>query len=170
MRSVDKLDEHISTVKPHMPKSAQSPPGLEAEKRSKQKKKLQNLTPRAPDTLRTEPHTYVPAARRAPHVAYLQGSGWSCGDAGMRSEVGIRVNVARDPPRRLPLSEPRPPQEQHFTTQAQHLEDVQNMSGSARARSRSTNVGKHRPPSKDTYGHPSEEGVIYEGLILRRCC
>lgn len=82
---------------------------------------------------------------------YLWVAGWSCGafteeTAGMLSEVKICADVAWFLPRRLPPLQPRPPQEQHFTTRAQHLEDVQNMSGSAPSRSHSTRVGKHRTP------------------------
>lgn len=52
-----------------------------------------------------------------------------------------------------------PTQEQHFTTRAQHLEDVQNMSGSARTRRHSTRVGKHRPPLALQKSPDTEEGI-----------
>lgn len=119
---------------------------------------------------RTHPHMYVPTAKiiGAQHLTYLCRAAWSCGagcgDVRMRSEVKICVNAARFLPRRLPLFQPRPPQELHFTTRAQHLEDVQNMSGSAHTRNHSTNVGKHRPPFKRQLGSSEWGG----GICLRR--
>lgn len=115
---------------------------------------------------------YVTAAKSplcsSPTCTWPLGAAvWSAEMSGCFSEVEICVNVARVLLRRLPLFEPRPPQEQHFTTRAQHLEDVQNMSGSAHTRSHSTDVGKHRPPF-NTYGHLSEEGVYLRGFNLQR--
>lgn len=57
--------------------------------------------------------------------------------------------------------------ESDLKTRAQHLEDVLNMSGSARSRSHSTHVGKHRPPSQDTPTlKPRRPEVIYQAA----CC
>lgn len=87
----------------------------------------------------------------SPQVTYLYVGGWSdvhaAGMSGCLSEVKIYTGVVCFLPRRLPPASTSPPLKSDFTTRAQHLGDVQNMSGSARSRSCSTRVGKHRPPS-----------------------
>lgn len=87
----------------------------------------------------------------SPQVTYLYAGGWSGVHAadlsGCLSEVKIYTGVVCFLPRRLPPASTSPPLKSDFTTRAQHLGDVQNMSGSARSRSRSTRVGKDRPPS-----------------------
>lgn len=80
------------------------------------------------------------------------------GDVRMPSEVKICVDAAAFLPRCLPPLQPRPPQEQHFTTRAQHLEDVQNMSGSAAfgdTRLMSENTGPPHLTRSTRYSAPS---------------
>lgn len=100
--------------------------------------------------------------------------------SGWCSEVKMRSDAACVLPRRLPPSQPRPPQEQHFTTRAQHLEDVQNMSGSARCSEpldscRETPDTLLRPSckkkkkKKDTYSDLSVFNEILERQATRGC-
>lgn len=159
-------------------------PGRDSRDKRVKPKKLQNLTRHAPVRCRTHSRTCMLGKGKSPlrcSPTFLTGRFARCAAVSGDVKKDVLLKMCADaasclPRRRLTPFQPRPQQEQHFTTRAQHLEDVQNMSGcSAHSRRHSTRVGKHRPPfvppplplskKKEKKRHlqssDSEEGVYF---------